>query len=150
MNDHKIGNYDGYLTMLFQPDELAVHDYRKTGKRKTLLEPEKRLIFAVLADAVVCFQRFVNATSRKQKRLHQEAANWIFKPGDHGIFSFESVCEICGFDPKFLRTGLIKWREDNKLSGVSQKANRQANLHASRRENRVSTLMGGATLWRRR
>src|ERR687897_1535972 len=114
-------DYDGALKMLFEPDELAAYEYRKTSERRTLFEPERRLVYAVLEDAVLCFQRFINATSKKEKQLYQDAADWIFKPEANGIFSFDFVCEICEFDPDFLRMGLRKWREQNSLNGASRK-----------------------------
>src|ERR687892_2309158 len=135
-------DYDGALKMLFEPDELAAYEYRKTSERRTLFEPERRLAYAVLEDAVLCFQRFINATSKREKQLYQDAAAWIFEREDNEVFSFEFICDICGFDPDFLRMGLRKWREQNRLSGASRKAirhlshkaTRQAKLRAPRRE----------------
>ena len=132
MNDRNARDYNGELTMLFQPDELAAHEYRRTWERKTFLEPERRLVYAVLEDAVLCFQRFINATGRKEKQLYQDAEAWIFGPVDNGIFSFEFICEICGFDPDFLRMGLRKWSEQNRLSGASRKASAQLSHRATR------------------
>ncbi len=39
---------------VFRPDVLAVHEYLDTYRRKSHLEPEKDLIFAVLEDALRC------------------------------------------------------------------------------------------------
>jgi hypothetical protein len=122
MNDHEGRSYSGNLTMLFEPDELAAYEYRRTGERRTFLEPEKRLIFAVLEDAIMYFQRFINTTSRKERQLHQDAAAWIFKPDDHRTFSFEFICDICGLNPEFLRMGLRKWSERNGSKSACCKA----------------------------
>jgi len=48
-NDEKIAS-------LFQPDTLLSAQYFDTLRRKTLLEPEKRLMLAILEDAINCFQ----------------------------------------------------------------------------------------------
>ncbi|MEK7783674.1 MAG: hypothetical protein AAB279_07085, partial [Candidatus Binatota bacterium] len=45
------------VTSLFQPDTLLPAQYLETFRRKAPLEPEKRLILAVLEDAVACFQK---------------------------------------------------------------------------------------------
>jgi hypothetical protein len=145
MNDHNARDFAGDLKMLFEPDELAAYEYRKTTERKTFFEPEKRLAYAVLEDAVLCFQRFINATGRKEKQLYRDAVAWIFEP-DNRAFSFEFVCDICGFDPDFLRMGLKRWSEQNRISGVphktiaqlSRRTMRQLKLHGYRRGDRAS------------
>ena len=151
MNDCNAQGYDGELNMLFQPDELAPYEYRKTSERKTFLEPERKLAYAVLEDAVLCFQRFINATSKKEKRLYQEAVGWIFATENTPTFSFANVCDICGFDPGFLRMGLRKWSEQNRLNGTSRKtiaqlsprSARQSRLHGYRRRDRASIRTSG-------
>jgi len=121
MTDTGAQAHDGEWTMLFGTDELAAYDYHRTTERRTFFEPEKRLLYAVLEDAVLCFQRFANGTSRKEKQLFQEASDWIFKREDNVVLSFEFVCEICGFDPDFLRMGLRRWKEANGSSAGARK-----------------------------
>ena len=132
MNAHNSRKLDGSLARLFQPDELAGYEYRRTEERKTFFDPETRLLYAVLKDAVLCFQRFHNATNKKKKQLFEDAAAWIFESTDNTIFSFEFVCEICGFDPHFLRMGLRKWREQHRLSGPARKTIAQLSRRAAR------------------
>jgi|ERR671924_1245077 hypothetical protein len=132
MKDPNAQGYDGDLKMLFEPDELAAYEYRKTSERRTFFEPEKRLLYAVLEDAVQCFQRFANATSRKEKQLFQDAADWFFEREDNKVFSFEFVCEVCGFDADFLRMGLRRWKERNGLIGVPRKPISQLSRRATR------------------
>ena len=102
---------DSRLSVPFESDELAVHEYRRTFERRTPLEPERRLMLAVLEDAIFCFQRYLHAEGSKQKKLHQHATTWIFDPSDSRAFSFENICETCGLDPDYLRMGLLKWQE---------------------------------------
>lgn len=115
MNESAGSSYDGNLAIQFQADELADYEFRRTGQRRTLLDPEKRLMFAVLEDAIACFQRFIDAKGRKEKQLHQNAVAWIFESDNNRIFSFESVCEACGLNPQFLRAGLRRWSERNRV-----------------------------------
>lgn len=132
MKDTSAQVHDGELTMLFGVDELAAYEYRKTSERRSFFEPEKRLLYAVLEDAVLCFQRFANGTSRGEKQLFQEAADWIFKRDDSVVLSFEFICEICGFDPDFLRMGLRRWKEANGSSAASRKPITQLARRAAR------------------
>ncbi len=114
MDDQSGGSERGHLINWLQSDELASYEYGKISARSSLLEPEKRLLFAVLEDAIVCYQRFLNAANQKQRQLHQAAAAWIFAADDEGVFAFEFVCVVCRIDPEYLRSGLKKWAERNQ------------------------------------
>ena len=76
-------SYDTGLSMeervssLFQPDTLLPDQYLDTYRRKVHLEPEKKLMLAILEDAIACFQKYVSATDAKGKALFQEAEDWI-------------------------------------------------------------------------
>jgi hypothetical protein len=56
------------LAVLFQPDTAAPAEYSKIYERKPGLEPEKKLMLAVLEDAIGYFQNFVCATDNRQKK----------------------------------------------------------------------------------
>ena len=99
------------ITSLFEPDTLVSAQYFQNFRRKTCLEPEKRLILAMLEDAVSCFQVHVTARSRKGKTLFNEAEEWIMIKHDDWIFSFASVCEMLGFNPEYVRQGLRGWKQ---------------------------------------
>lgn len=134
MTNPSVRDYDGDRIMgWFQPDELAVYEHRRTTARTTALEPEKRLMFAVLEDAIVCFQRFMHASGARQRRLYDEAAAWIFEPDDNGVFSFECVCQSCGMSPEFLRAGLRQWLARNNTKRTFYKGNRRISLRGPQR-----------------
>lgn len=99
------------VASLFQPDTLVSAEYFETLRRKACLEPEKRLMLAILEDAIQCFQDHVSARNQTSKKLFEEAEEWILEGGDDWIFSFENVCEVFGFDPHYMRQGLIRWKE---------------------------------------
>ena len=60
-------NSDENIVSLFEPDMLVSTQYFENLRSKTLLEPEKRLMLAVLEDAINCFQDNVLAQSGKEK-----------------------------------------------------------------------------------
>ena len=99
------------VTSLFQPDTLLPDQYFETFRRKFHLEPEKKLMLAILEDAVACFQKYIFARDGKGKMLFRESEEWVEGRNADGIFSFDSVCEMLGFDPAYLRQGLVGWRE---------------------------------------
>ncbi len=99
------------ISSLFQPDTLLTEQYLDTYRRKTHLEPEKRLILAVLDDAVACFQKYVSAQKPKEKALFQEVEEWFLEKESDWAFSFENICESLDLDPDYLRKGLVQWKE---------------------------------------
>jgi hypothetical protein len=105
---------DEKLASLFQPDTLLSAQYFDNLRRKTLLEPEKRLMFALLEDAIRCFQNNLSAQSIGKKKLFDEAEQWIVEKGTDWIFSFDYVCETLGFSPEYARQGLLRWKEKHR------------------------------------
>ena len=103
-------------TVLFRPDTLLAHEYFEIYRRKTHLQPEKRLMFAVLEDAIACFQKYISARDARGKGLFHDAENWILDENSDWLFSFAHICELLGLDPNYLRQGLMRWKE-KKLAG---------------------------------
>lgn len=99
------------VTSLFQPDTLLPAQYFETFRRKAHLEPEKRLMLAVLEDAIACFQKHVAAGDGKGKAMFRDAEAWILEDDRDWLFSFLNICEIFGFDPQYVRQGLMRWKE---------------------------------------
>jgi hypothetical protein len=115
--DHNRINLEKKMISLFEPDTLLSAQYLENLRRKTLLEPEKRLMLAVLEDAINCFQVNVMARSGRRKKLFNESEDWIMGWDDDWIFSFVSVCELLGFNPEYVRRGLLRWKE-KKLARI--------------------------------
>lgn len=114
-------NAEDKAAYLFPEDILLPPQYFENLCRKTLLEPEKKLMFAVLEDAISCFQKYILAQDRRGKRLFREAEEWVLDKDNREIFSFESVCEAVGWDPNYVREGLFRWKE-RRLSSTSSGA----------------------------
>jgi hypothetical protein len=116
------------LALLFQPDVLISAQYFETLRSTTGLEPEKRLMLAVLEDAVHCFQDNISEQSGTKRKLFEEAEEWLLTEGDEWAFSFENICEALGLGPEYVREGLLSWKE-RKLThhprpAISQAAGR--------------------------
>ena len=104
-------NSDENIVSLFEPDMLVSAQYFENLRSKTLLEPEKRLMLAVLEDAVNCFQDNVLAQSGKRKRLFEDVEEWVLAGDRDWFFSFENICEVCGINPEYVSQGLLRWKE---------------------------------------
>lgn len=109
-------NIEERVASLFQPDTLLPAQYLETFRRRAHLEPEKRLMLAVLEDAVACFQKYLSARDSRGKAMFREAEEWVMEGGSDWLFSFENICEVLGFDPQYVRQGLVRWKE-KRLAG---------------------------------
>ena len=114
IKDHGRLTMDEKIASLFQPDTLLSAQYYGNLRRKTLTQPEMRLTLAILEDAINCFQDNLTAESGKGKKLFNEAEEWILEEDGDWIFSFRNVCELLGFDPAYMRQGLLRWKRERQ------------------------------------
>jgi hypothetical protein len=102
---------DERIGALFQPDSLLSTHYFETLRRKTILEPEKRLMLAILEDAIHCFQDNLFTRNVRGKRLCEEAEEWIVEADGDRVFSFENICEALGLTlHMYVRVCCDGWR----------------------------------------
>jgi hypothetical protein len=110
------------IASLFQPDTVLSEQYFENLRRKTLLEPEKKLMLAILEDAVNCFQDNLSAQHGRGQKLFEEAEKWIVEPGSDWVFSFEHICEALGFKPEYVREGLLRWKARHRATQLKRGA----------------------------
>jgi hypothetical protein len=80
------------------------------------LVPEKRLLLAVLEEAVVTFQRYATEQGRRGRRLFREAEEWMGSEELCWPCSFRNICDVLGLDPGYLRQGLRRWRDSQQAN----------------------------------
>lgn len=75
-----------------------------------IAEPERRLFFAVLTDAIIRFRRL--AESRRPATRHDllEAERWLRSEDRSWPCSFINVCEALDIAHEPLRRAVLKWR----------------------------------------
>src|SRR5439155_20492630 len=104
---------------MFEPDTLLPEQFFTLLGRKPL-QGEKRLLLAMLEDAVHCFQTYLLARKPHERRLFQEAEQWIDSTDAHWYFSFENTGEILCLHPGRRRDGL-KQCKAHQLSRRTQR-----------------------------
>ena len=104
-------SFDGILPRLIEPEILLPSQLFDRFGGRSILEGERRLMLAVLEDAVSCFQKYAGATRPRSRRLFQEAEEWFFEEDSNWVFSFESVCTVLGIHPDYFRKSLRRWKE---------------------------------------
>jgi hypothetical protein len=83
-------------------------------QRSAVRPPEHRLLYAVLEDAVRCYQVYEGATSPRRQRLYQEAVDWFASEDDSSPFTFVAICQVFDLEPDFVRRGMRRWSETHR------------------------------------
>lgn len=99
------------ISQRFETEMLLPCQYLDRIVAAPSLQPEKRLMLAVLESAVATYQKFALTASRRGRRLFGEAEAWVTDPQDVWVFSFENICSALELDAAYLRAGLHRWRE---------------------------------------
>lgn len=102
---------DGTLPRLIEPEVLMPSQFYDRFRGSSILEGERRLMLAVLEDAVACFQKNVAAARSRNQRIHEEAEEWFLDRDGTWPFSFEAVCVVLGYDSDYFRDQLFKWKD---------------------------------------
>ena len=90
--------------------------YEGVHARNRETDPVRRLMLAVLEDAMRCLVRDDRSNPETRKDF-AEARMWIQDRRAQGPFAFETICEALGIHPDYLRRGILHWRKQfNDLS----------------------------------
>ncbi|MGE0681979.1 MAG: hypothetical protein AB7P69_13905 [Candidatus Binatia bacterium] len=96
---------------LFQPDSLLPAQFFASLKQRSQACGERRLMAAILEDAIDCFQKYLWAKDNRSRNLRLEAESWFLSDDDSWPFSFINVCHALDLEPGFIRRGLMIWKE---------------------------------------
>lgn len=129
-----MASIDGILPRLMEPELLMPTQFFDRFRASAILEGERRLMLAVLEDAVSCFQNYAGATRPRARRLYQESEDWILDTDDSWPFSFESVCVVLGYDSSYVRRRLMDWKDRLLAQGPEERSKvGRVRLRAARR-----------------
>jgi hypothetical protein len=100
--------YDDFLARILEPDVFLPSQFYGTGGLSRQVDGEKRLMIAILKDAVECLNKYRGARSSLGSSQYHNALEWVEDEGTDWLFSFNNICDLLGFDPGYLRKMLIK------------------------------------------
>jgi hypothetical protein len=103
------------LDSVFVPDLLTPTQYFDSKRRDSSDDPLKRLMMAVLQEAIRCYQSGGKGESSPKRKKFVEVTEWFFDEGGNGPFSFAGVCQVLGLVPEYLRFGLAQWQNHGKV-----------------------------------
>lgn len=93
----------------FETESILPSQFFEGRNKNEALEPIKRLMLAVLTDAVHCYQVGFDGQKISRRRAFREAEEWLFRSTSDGPFSLDNVCGVLDIAPDYLRSVLRKW-----------------------------------------
>ena len=115
---------------LFEPHTVLPAQYFDRLRRRTEFNGERRLMLAILEDAVDCYRKHAAARDHKARHLFTEAEAWIEEPPTRWLYSFENICDVLGLESQYIRAGLQKI----KLAATQRASHRMVQLRAEHPE----------------
>ena len=100
------GRPPAFLPLDFEP--IMPAQWEANRGEDAALQPEKRLMFALLTDAIELILRDGRAANARNAIHIRRAAEWISSNDRGWGFSFVDICEALGFEPEGLRKGIAR------------------------------------------
>jgi hypothetical protein len=95
-------------------------------------EPERRLLAAVLEDAIACYKRPVRRHNRESRRAFHEAREWLNSHDRDTLFAFENVCDALGLDADSVRSRIDPKLRIDARPCLASAANRERGTSVER------------------
>lgn len=122
--------YDDFLARIVEPDLFLPSQFYGTSGLSRKLEGEKRLMIAILKDAVECLDKYRDAKSAAGRCQYQDAIEWVQDRDTNWLFSFTNICDLLGFDPQYMREVLLK--RESKFSKATRRRGLSCNPMTAR------------------
>ncbi len=121
MSEQRYNEGEERLPAVFEPDTMLASQYFDRLRGRAGRSGEWLLMIAILEDAVSMYVKHAAAAVGPNQRLFAEAEAWIEDPDRTWIFSFESICDIAGLDPGWIRNGLRAYKRRARASTAEAK-----------------------------
>ena len=88
--------------------------------QRSMATPEKRLLLAVLEEAVATYQRYAFALrlDRRNRAVLADVKAWFASTESHELYSFVAICDVLGFDATYVRSGLAPWADTHRAQSL--------------------------------
>lgn len=91
---------------------LPAQFFRAGNESFAVWTGERRLLLAILEEAVHSFLKYRCARSRRGRRLFDETVDWFWSQEQSWLYSFENICRHLDLDPNYIRGGLRRLEEE--------------------------------------
>lgn len=138
---------------MVEPDTMTPLQFYDRIFAEASLVPEKRLMLAVLEDAIASFQRaFIQPKAIIEDADDFDVEAWLQSDDMSWPFSFASICQALDMEPEYLRNGLANWRSRAQRDGMKGQVyrfpfrrvnGRRHSINAKRERKRIRHAKAG-------
>ena len=107
------------MSSLIEPDVLLPDQFGLIGSRLAH-QPERRLMLAVLEDAIQTVMRHAGDRRVRQQKLVREVDRWIDARNGDSLFSFVHVCSVLDLDASAMRKGIRRLMQNLSEGGEAR------------------------------
>src|SRR5688572_16678776 len=125
--------------LLNKSASLGLLRYRHDLAPHANLQPEKKLMLAILEDAFACFEKHLLGNNR----LSREEMNWFMNKSSEPLFSFQNICDALRLDAGYLQKYLMQRSAllaGHFLSMPKERGPRKYHPASARRRTRTDRL----------
>ena len=125
---------------MFGPELILPIQHAPPRYAEGRCEGERRLMLAVLEDAVATLKLHLRGHSVHSRRIVAEVENWLASGSRSHTFTFGTICDVLGLDTSAVRNAVKEWTRAERADP------RYRRMHSGRGRHRI----GLATRRRRR
>lgn len=102
-------------------DSTVIPQQFFTSRRRSVVQGERRLLLAVMEEAIDCYCKTSAARDTRSMNLFREAEAWIFGEDRSRCFTFCNICEVLDIDAQCVRSALAAWKSHGSKAGGPRK-----------------------------
>jgi hypothetical protein len=103
--------------------------HRGQLRRAGAVHAEVALMWAILEDALKCYQHRFLLNNHQTSVLTNEAEAWLFSDDTSYLFSCVNICAVLELDFQHLRQGLLCWSRCAEHEQLREERSQELSLH---------------------
>ncbi len=104
--EETLKEFKKHLSKLNEIDAIHPTQYYLANRSMRLASGEKKLMLAILKDAIKCFRRNLTGKSVHSQKVFNETEEWFYDEDTTYLYSFMNICAWLGVDFKLIREKL--------------------------------------------
>jgi len=109
--EETLKEFKKHLSKLNEIDAIHPTQYYLANRSMRLASGEKKLMLAILKDAIKCYRRNVAAKSLHSQKIFHETEEWFHEEDTSYLYSFRNICAWLGVDFRLIREKLKEMKE---------------------------------------
>lgn len=109
--EETLKEFKKHLSKLNEIDAIHPTQYFLANRSMRLASGEKKLMLAILKDAIKCYRRNLTGKSMHSQKLFLETECWFIDDDMSYLYSFRNICAWLGVDFKLIREKLHEMKQ---------------------------------------